>query len=134
MAERTPFRQIGSSDPVSTAASEAASDAAARLAEALRNPRPLGDLIDTLANAGVAAERWTSPDLLGQLQHAVKRPVDTVLCNTLDFDDALPLQETIARAFAAEVVGGVALLAAATSARRAIVCFGAVTFEATRSG
>jgi electron transport complex protein RnfC len=101
-------------------------DAKAKLADAIRAAATLqlADVTETLRSAGVTAYRWTSPDLLGQLEHARKRPPSVVLCNTLDFDDALPLQETIARTFPLEFVAGVALLAAVTGAKNATVCFG----------
>lgn len=84
-------------------------------------PARLSHYIDVLRLAGVWADRWTSPDLHGQLQQAMKRPVDTVICSTLDFDAALPLQQAVARENAAELVAGVGVLARATKAKRAIV-------------
>jgi electron transport complex protein RnfC len=110
-----------------------APDVAARLSDALRTPDTvqLAAVIDSLRTSGVTADRWTSPDLLGQLEQTHKRPPDTVLCNTLDFDDALPLQETIARTFPFELVAGVALLATATRAKHATVCFGAQIDESS---
>jgi electron transport complex protein RnfC len=98
-------------------------DGAAKLEDLLRTAQ-LGDLSrhsDALRLAGVWADRWTSPDLLGQLQQCLKRPVDTVLCSALDFDGFLPLQQTAAREFAGEVVAAVALLGALTGATRAMI-------------
>src|SRR5579864_9001825 len=51
--------------------------------------------IDQLRQNGVWADRWTSPDLLGQLAQHQRKPVTTVLCNALDLDPVLPLQGTI---------------------------------------
>ncbi len=93
----------------------------ARLAELLRQVQPsdLGKLIDQLRLAGVWADRWASPDLLAQLHQCLKRPIDTVVCSALDFDEALPLQKTIACDNPLEVIAGVAVLAAAASATQA---------------
>lgn len=96
----------------------------ARLREflnALKEPADLGRLTDRLRRAGVWADRWTSPDLLGQLLHALKRPVDTVICSTLDLDDALPLQAAVAAEHGLEIVAAVAAIASATGATRAVV-------------
>jgi electron transport complex protein RnfC len=128
------FRQITPREAVAPAAPALDREVAvARLTEALGSPEavPLAAVVDALRAAGVAAERWTSPDLLGQLDQSRKRAPDTVLCNTLDFDDALPLQETIARTFPLELVAGIALLAGATGAKHATVCFGAQIDEAS---
>jgi electron transport complex protein RnfC len=120
-----PFRGIGPDGNVAPAALRLP-DTAARLSEALgtRDTAQLADVIDILRTSGVAAERWTSPDLLGQLEQAAARAPDIILCSTLDFDDALPLQETIAGTLPLELIAGVALLAAATAAKHAAVCFG----------
>jgi electron transport complex protein RnfC len=130
---RPPFRPIAREEPDAPTPPESNPDASTKLTEALQSygPNRLESLVETLRSAGVAADRWTSPDLLGQLGQAGKHAVDTVLCNILDFDDALPLQETIARAFAAELAGAVALLMAATGAKRGIICFGAQIDDAS---
>lgn len=75
--------------------------------------------VDQLREAGVWADRWKSPDLIGQLRLALRKPIDTVICNVLDEDPAVPLQGRIARAFASEVVAGTLALAAITRAERA---------------
>ena len=105
--------------PVSTAAD----DGPERLAAVLRDAETtdLSHYIDRLRLAGVWADRWTSPDLLGQLYQSLKRPVDTVICSALDFDDALPLQQAIAREHALEIVAAVATLAAAARAKRVLI-------------
>ena len=115
--------------------------AAAQLAKILRDARPadLSRYIDVLRDAGVWADRWTSPDLLGQLHQCLKRPVDTIVCNALDFDDALPLQQTVACTYPLEIAAAVALLGALTGARRALVAIGAASAAAcenaiTRAG
>jgi electron transport complex protein RnfC len=87
----------------------------------LAQPADLSRYTDLLRSAGVWADRWTSPDLLGQLNQCLKRPVDTVLCNALDFDDALPMQRAVVCEYALEIVAAVALLGALTGATRAAV-------------
>ncbi|MDB5304999.1 MAG: electron transport complex protein RnfC [Phycisphaerales bacterium] len=79
----------------------------------------IGAGIDALRSRGVWANRWTSPDLLAQLHASLRRPVDTVVCNVLDEDVALPLQARVAAAYGMEVTAGVLALAALTKARRA---------------
>jgi electron transport complex protein RnfC len=98
-------------------------EGAAKLTQLLGQAQPadLSRHTDHLRAAGVWADRWTSPDLLGQLTHCLKRPVDTVLCNALDFDDALPLQKSVVCDYALEIVTAVALLGALTGATRAAV-------------
>ena len=98
-------------------------------------PQPAADLfgeiapgeraqwIEALRLAGVWADRWASPDLLGQLHQSIRRPVDTVVCNALDPDRALPLQSLLAASFSAELAAGVDLLAKLAGAERAWVVF-----------
>ncbi len=81
-------------------------------------PGELSPWIDRLRSAGVWADRWTSPDLLGQLHQCLRRPIDTIICNALDSDSGLPLQGMLTRRYAAELVAGVALLAKLTEAGR----------------
>jgi hypothetical protein len=38
-----------------------------------------------MRDAGIHADRRGSPDLIGQLIQAMKRPIDTVICSLLDF-------------------------------------------------
>ena len=74
--------------------------------------------IALLREAGVRAHRRGSPDLLGQLAAAVRRPVDTVVLNLLDAEPATCLNAAAAANFPAEVVAGaqvVARLGGATS-------------------
>ncbi len=81
----------------------------------------LGQWVDRFRGAGLWADRWASPDLLAQLNACLRRPVDTLVCNALDLDPALPLQSTLAREHAGEIVAGVALLARLTGATTAWV-------------
>lgn len=74
--------------------------------------------------AGLGAERWTSPDLVGQLARCADRPTDTVVCNALDFDDALPLQRTVLKQRVPDVIAGLALLATSVGAKSILIAFG----------
>jgi len=93
-----------------------------------------GAWIEALRRAGVWADRWTSPDLLGQLHHSLRRPIDTVLCSVLDPDRALPLQSQVADTSGAELAAGVDLVAKAAGANRAWVLVDEASPEAFREG
>ena len=94
-----------------------------------RTPPPesgeLATWIDRLRQAGVWAERRNSPDLLAQLHQAIRRPCDTIICNALDAEEAVPLNASLARAFPAELIAGVRTLARALRATRRIVAMDA---------
>jgi electron transport complex protein RnfC len=77
----------------------------------------LGSWLDRLVRLGVAADRWASPDLAGQLRHALRRPVDTVVCALLDSDPWLGLSRAVAAAFPREVAAGIGLLGRVTAAK-----------------
>ena len=81
--------------------------------------------IDRLRRAGVWAERRNSPDLLAQLHQAIRRPCDTIICNVLDAEEAVPLNGSLARAFPEELITGVRTLARALRASRRIVAIDA---------
>lgn len=81
-------------------------------------PEKLPAQIDALRRAGVWADRWTSPDLLGQLHQCLRRPVDTVICNVLDADPSLPVNAASAEAFGAALVAGVGVLGRLVGAPR----------------
>jgi electron transport complex protein RnfC len=76
----------------------------------------LSDVLERLASGGVWADRNTTPDLMAQLQAALKRPIETVICNLLEADGA-PLNAAIVRSGAAQVVAGALSLAKALAAR-----------------
>ena len=63
--------------------------------------------IDRLRQNGVWASRWSSPDLIEQLHRCLTRPIDTIICNLLDLDPAVPVQAMLATRWATEVVAGV---------------------------
>ena len=81
-------------------------------------PGERGAWIEALRRAGIWADRWTSPDLLGQLHQSLRRPIDTVLCSVLDTDRALPMQSMLADFSGAELAAGVDLIAKAAGAHR----------------
>jgi len=77
--------------------------------------------LERIRAAGVWADRHASPDLIGQLNQVVARPIDTLICTILDSDASLRLSAAIAAGYADLVVGGAALLSRITGARRALV-------------
>jgi electron transport complex protein RnfC len=74
--------------------------------------------IDRLRQAGVWADRITSPDLIAQLHQSLRRPIDTVICNLLDNDRELLLNEVLTRESTADLVMGATLLARISGASR----------------
>ena len=98
------------------------------------DPGARGAWIEALRAAGVWADRWTSPDLLGQLHQSLRRPIDTVLCSVLDTDRALPLQSLLADASGPELAAGVDLIAKIAGANRAWVLVDDAAPEAFREG
>lgn len=88
-------------------------------------PGELGGWIDRLRQAGVSADRSGSPSLLAQLNQALRRPIDTILCSTLDADRAARVNGIVAATFADAVVAGIQSLAAVTGARTTIVALDA---------
>lgn len=75
--------------------------------------------IDRLRDNGIWASRWSSPDLVEQLHLCLKRPVDTVICNILDLDRAVPIQAKTAAIWTKDIVAGVRALASLSGAGRA---------------
>jgi Na+-translocating ferredoxin:NAD+ oxidoreductase RnfC subunit len=74
--------------------------------------------IEKLRKHGVSVDRWTSPDLIGQLQAAAQEPIDSVLCNVLDESPDLLLNAEVAGAWSMELAAGVLALARLTGAKR----------------
>ena len=85
-------------------------------------PTELGSWIERFRDAGIHADRRGSPDLLGQLVQAMKRPIDTVLCSLLDSDPTACLQSALAREFAPEIVAGTILVSRIVGATRSLIC------------
>jgi electron transport complex protein RnfC len=82
-------------------------------------PGHLVACLDRLRGAGVWADRWTSPDLLGQLHACLRSPADIVLCSLLDADRALGINLACAEEYPTEIVAAVAALARLIGAGRA---------------
>jgi Na+-translocating ferredoxin:NAD+ oxidoreductase RnfC subunit len=82
-------------------------------------PADLGAWIDRLRDGGIWVDRWASPNLLGQLNACLRRPVDTLICNVLDVDPAVPLNAALAANHPIELLAGLTLLSRITSATRA---------------
>lgn len=85
------------------------------------SPAALGRWIDLLRDAGVWAARSGSPDLALQLQVALARPIDSLICSLLDSDPTLPLQAAVAAAHPAHLAAGLTLLARLTGAGQVFV-------------
>jgi electron transport complex protein RnfC len=88
--------------------------------EALPFDGKLSDVLERLAASGVWADRNTTPDLIAQMQAALKRPIESVVCNLLEADGA-PLNAALVRGGAGYVVGGTLALAKALAARAQFV-------------
>jgi Na+-translocating ferredoxin:NAD+ oxidoreductase RnfC subunit len=81
-------------------------------------PDELPQWIDRLARLGVAADRWTCPDLLGQLRHAAGRKIDSVICSVLDSDPWLAVNQQMAMSCGDDLAAGIGLLSRLTGASR----------------
>jgi electron transport complex protein RnfC len=77
--------------------------------------------LERIRAAGVWADRHASPDLIGQLNQVVARPIDTLICTVLDSDASLRLNAVIAARFAQQLVDGLTRLAHMVNSRRSIV-------------
>lgn len=77
--------------------------------------------LDRIRFGGIWADRHASPDLIGQLNQVISRPIDTLVCTILDSDASLRLYGTIAAQSSDRIARGVSLLAGITSVRRAVL-------------
>jgi electron transport complex protein RnfC len=84
-------------------------------------PAGLGLWIDMIRDAGIWAARAGSPDLALQLQVALARPIDNIICNVLDSDPTLPLQAAVAAAHPQLVSLGLYLLSRLTGAGQVLL-------------
>jgi ferredoxin len=84
-------------------------------------PAGLGLWIDLIRDAGIWTNRSASPDLALQLQVALARPIDNIICNLLDSDPTLPLQAAMAAAHPQLVSQGLYLLARLTGAGQVLL-------------
>ena len=85
----------------------------------------LAAAIEKLRCGGVWADRWTTPDLLGQLRQCLHKPIDVILCNVLDEAPEQLLHSQVAKAFPVEMTAGIAALAALTKASQATIVMAA---------
>jgi electron transport complex protein RnfC len=83
--------------------------------------RDLAAWIERIIDCGIAANRRSSPDLLGQLGRALRRPIDIVMCSLLEADPEPRLNAGLASAHGDVLVAGVALLKRLTSAAGAVL-------------
>jgi electron transport complex protein RnfC len=85
------------------------------------DPASLLSGLERLRAAGVWADRHISPDLIGQLNQIISRPIDTLICTILDSDASLRLHAAIGAEMADRVTAGITFLSEITAARRAII-------------
>jgi Na+-translocating ferredoxin:NAD+ oxidoreductase RnfC subunit len=102
--------EIDPAAPIPAPTAVSTIDAIAPMLRRLRDI-DLREGIETLRQHGVWADRWTTPDLLGQLHLCLQKPVDTVLCNALDESPDLLFHNELAIAYPVEMVAGVLALA-----------------------
>jgi electron transport complex protein RnfC len=74
--------------------------------------------IERLHQAQVIADRHNSPDLVAQLSHALRRPVDTVICGILDVDPAACINSALLSRYPLELLAGLATIGRVVSAQR----------------
>jgi electron transport complex protein RnfC len=87
-----------------------------------KTPAPVTDLaslIERMRVCAVRANRAGSPDLLGQLHEAVRRPIDTVLCSLMDAAGGSALSAVVLRTMGKEMLAGIDAIARVTGASRA---------------
>ncbi len=80
-------------------------------------PADLNEWLGRFAVAGIRADRLSSPDLSTQLQSALLRPIDTIICTLLD-DPSVRINAFLAARHAAEVAIAARLLRQLTGAPR----------------
>ncbi|MGA2583132.1 MAG: 4Fe-4S dicluster domain-containing protein [Tepidisphaeraceae bacterium] len=86
--------------------------------------------IDRLRRAGVWADRHGCPDLIGQLNQIVLRPVEAVICTVLDADAGLRLGAMLAATQSRDLVAGVSQAARLAGARRVVIAYESYTPQA----
>lgn len=131
-AGSTAFREILLAPAAEGAQAAAVTESSAvrELVEHLEPSAPTS-IVDRLKSAGICADRWVSPDLLGQLQNAIQRPPKFVLCGAIDLDPALPLQRNLATEYAMDIAAGAAALGKLVGTQRVIL---AVPEDMTAAG
>ncbi|HMB94758.1 MAG TPA: hypothetical protein VKK61_01830, partial [Tepidisphaeraceae bacterium] len=78
----------------------------------------LGGWIERLRRAGINADRRHSPHLFEQFGQALRRPIDTIICNVLDADPSACLNTALASQFPLEMAAAALILDRVTRARR----------------
>jgi electron transport complex protein RnfC len=76
------------------------------------------DLLARLRSSHVRLDRMSCADVAGQLSAAISRPIDTILCSSLDADPTAPLNLAVASDHLDAVSSAVEWLAGATGATR----------------
>jgi electron transport complex protein RnfC len=78
--------------------------------------------IEKLRDSGIWVHRRNSPNLLAQLLGAMKRPIDTLICNLLDADPTTCLNAALAARYSQELFAGVSLLSAICGTGGTVFC------------
>lgn len=86
---------------------------------AVAKPDDLPGWIDHIRAAGISANRVACPNLIGQLQHLLTRPCDTIICSALDNERDVQLNAALASSYMAEIRAAMQLLTTVTAARKA---------------
>lgn len=115
------FRDVLATSQGAGEARPATGSEAVRQMLAHLDPSALSSVVDRLKEAGIAPDRWVSPNLHAQLRQAMQRPPKFVLCGAIDLDPALPLQRTLAAEHAMDIAAGAAALGKLLGARRVVL-------------
>ncbi|HEX3355816.1 MAG TPA: 4Fe-4S binding protein [Tepidisphaeraceae bacterium] len=78
--------------------------------------------LERFRQAGILVDRHNSPNLIAQLNQAIKRPIDHVICNLLDSDPTASLNAAIGARYGQEVVAGTVLISRLVGAPHAWLC------------
>ncbi len=81
--------------------------------------------LERLRRAGIWSDRWTTPDLLGQLRACARKPIHTLLCDGLDESPDLLLHNQVLAAYPVEVTAGLLALAALVKAEQVLAVLAA---------
>ncbi|HEV8605797.1 MAG TPA: 4Fe-4S dicluster domain-containing protein [Tepidisphaeraceae bacterium] len=80
----------------------------------------LPGILDRLLHSGVWADRRGVPDLIGQLNRACKRPIDTIICNCIDHEPPLRPNTVFASHFGHIIFSAIGVLKKAMNAKTAL--------------
>lgn len=81
--------------------------------------------IERLRQCGVWADRWGSPNLLGQLRASLEKPVSRLICSVLDESPEILLNQEAARVHPVELAAGVIALAELIGAEQTAIVIAA---------